>query len=299
MNDRESVRGNRVRWILQIIVGSVFVFSAYSKLIMPGLIEIILVDHGFFGERSSAAFFVRMLIAGELAIGLLFFQKYFLKQIVIPLSILFLTVFTVYLVYTGFILKDAQNCGCFGELIKMSPVESIIKNVIFIVLIVILYGKTKKEKSNFLIPVMIAVFSFAAVFVAAPIKDLKEFRFKSYSYFERKGRIDLSSGEKIIAVFNLDCEHCQQTAKQIAELEKAGKKLPEVYILFFKEGNITPQMFDRITGSNFPYAMITAKEFFDLIGNSPPRLYWIKNGDIKEIWDKDFYKKITANFLNK
>ncbi len=299
MNDRKSVRRNYFRWILQIIIGSVFVFSAYSKLVMPGLVEIILVDHSFFRDRASAAFFVRLLIAGELVIGLLFFQKSFLKQIVIPLSILFLAFFTVYLVYTGFILKDVQNCGCFGEMIKMSPVESIIKNVILIALIVTLYRIIKKEKSSFLIPAVIVISSFAAVFVAAPIKDLKEFRFQSYSYFEGKGRVDLSSGEKIIAVFNLDCEHCQQTAKQMAELEKAGKKLPEVYVLFFQEGKTTPQMFDSMTGSHFPYAMISAKEFFDLIGDSPPRLYWIKNGDIKVIWDKDFYEKITDNFLNK
>ena len=299
MDDRESVCRNYLRWILQIILGSLFVFSAYSKLVMPGLVEIILVDHGFFRDRSSAAFFVRLLIAGELVIGLLFFQKSFLKQIVIPLSILFLALFTVYLIYTGFILKDPQNCGCFGELIKMSPVESIIKNVILIALIVTLYGITKKEKDSFLIPAVIVVSSFAAVFVAAPIKDLKEFRFKSYSYFEGKGRVDLSSGEKIIAVFNLDCEHCQQTAKQMAELEKAGKKLPEIYVLFFKEGNITPQMFDSMTGSHFSYAMISAKEFFDLIGDSPPRLYWIKNGVIKEIWDNNFYKMLSNNFPNK
>ncbi|MCL6099120.1 MAG: hypothetical protein M1391_11135, partial [Bacteroidetes bacterium] len=266
MNDRKSVRRNYFRWILQIIIGSVFVFSAYSKLVMPGLVEIILVDHSFFRDRASAAFFVRLLIAGELVIGLLFFQKSFLKQIVIPLSILFLAFFTVYLVYTGFILKDVQNCGCFGEMIKMSHVESIIKNVILIALIVTLYRIIKKEKSSFLIPAVIVISSFAAVFVAAPIKDLKEFRFKSYSYFEGKGRVDLSSGEKIIAVFNLDCEHCQQTAKQMAELEKAGKKLPEVYVLFFQEGKTTPQMFDSMTGSHFPYAMISAKEFFDLIG---------------------------------
>lgn len=143
MNGRESVHMNYLRWLLQVLIGSVFVFSAYSKMIMSGLIEIILVDHGFFRDRASAAFFVRLLIAGELAIGLLFFQKNFLKQIVIPASLLFLILFT---------------------------------------------------------------------------------------------------------------------------------------------------------SSNFPYAMITAKEFFDLIGNSPLRLYWIKNGEIKEIWDKDFYEKLSSTF---
>lgn len=295
---REASGKNYLFWFLRILIGVVFVFSAYSKLIMPGLIEIILVDHGFFRDRSSAAFFVRILIGGELALGLLFFQKNFLKQVVIPLSVLFLTVFTVYLVYTGFILKDTQNCGCFGDVLKMSPIESIVKNIILIVFIVILYGITPKGKNRFVIPVAILVISFATVFVAAPIKDLKNFRFKSYSYFEGKGRVDLSTGEEIIAVFNLDCEHCQETAKEIVQLEKAGKKLPAVYALFFKEGNITPQMFNIITGSNFPYAMISAKEFFDLIGNSPPRLYWIKNGEIKKVWDDNFYKVLSTNFQN-
>ena len=294
MNNSNHTNPNYLRWILQVVIGCLFVFSAYSKLIMPGIVEIILVDHGLFKDRTTAAYFVRFLIAGELAVGLMFFQKHFLKKIVIPVSLLFLGTFTIYLVYTGFILGDTQNCGCFGELIKMSPLESIIKNIFLIALIIVLHKNSQNEKGSYFLPLIVLTISVATALVFAPIKDLKDFRFKSYSYFEGKGRVDLSSGEKIIAVFDLGCEDCQKTAKKIADLEKSGKELPEIYALFFQEGKISQTMFDEITGSHFPYTMISAKEFFDLIGNSPPRLYLLKDGKIKEYWDKNFVHHLIA-----
>ena len=42
--------------------------------------------------------------------------------------------------------------------------------------------------------------------------------------------------------------------------------------------------------------MIDMNEFLNLIGQSPPRIYWLNDGKVKEIWDKDFQKKILQNF---
>ncbi|NMB81191.1 MAG: hypothetical protein GYA14_05185, partial [Ignavibacteria bacterium] len=39
------------------------------------------------------------------------------------------------------------------------------------------------------------------------------------------------------------------------------------------------------THSNFSYHMIDANDFFNLIGNQPPRIYWLKNGKVEKYWD--------------
>ncbi len=283
---------------LQIIIGVLFLFSAYSKLISPGIFEILLIDNGIFDHRETAAFFTRLLIGSELALGLLVLQPNFLKKVIIPVIIGLLVIFTIHLSYAGFILGDTENCGCFGELIQMSPVESILKNLISIGLAIGLFRLIKTDKKSWALPLVIAIASFAFVFTVAPIKNIKDFKFSKYRYFEGKGRIDLNKGDKLLAVFNLDCEHCQETAATIAELQKDGVMLPETYALFYEEGQFTVDDFNAITQSNFPYIKIDVNAFFDLIGAAPPRIYWLQNGEVREIWDENFRKNLETNFRN-
>jgi len=282
--------------VMQIVLSFLFLLSAYSKIIMPGIVEIILVDHGIFKDRINAGYFVRLLIGGELSLGLLLLQNNYLKKLIIPATILLLTAFTIYLFYTGIIIGDKENCGCFGGLIKMSPKESILKNILMLLFSIILFKLKKKDGKKIILPVLIILISFSSVMAFAPVKNIKDFKFSKYTYFEEKGRVDLSSGDKIVAIFNLECDHCQAVSRELPKLIKKNSNIPEVYILFFKEGNTTPLMFQQITNSKFPYHIITTHEFFDLIGSSPPRLYWLKEGVVMKIWDEDFEKNITASF---
>jgi len=282
--------------ILRYIIGLVFLVSAYSKLIAPGIVEIILVDHGIVGSRETAALFVRLLVGFEFALGFLFFQPNYLKKVVLPASLLFLLGFTIYLVYTGYVLGDTQNCGCFGSMIEMLPLESIIKNIFLITGILWLYKLIKEDDNKIILPLTIFVVSVAAVFLIYPIKSEKDSKFSGYTNFIGKGRVDLSDGKIILAVYNTECEHCQELAKEINVLSKSSKKFPEFYSLFFSEGDISIDSFKVMTGYDFPYQMIDARTFFDLIGTSPPRIYLLEDGVVKETWDTDFVKKIKKKF---
>lgn len=285
--------------IIKLALGAVFIISAYAKLVAPGIVEIILVDHGLAASRETAAVYVRILIAFEFAIGLLFIQPNYLKKIVIPLATFFLGAFTAYLVYTGFILGDTQNCGCFGTAIEMSPLESIIKNVVLIVLIVILYKYSKDDKIGVTIPSILIVVSIASVFAFSPIKNSNDFKFAGYTDFIGKGRVDLSNGNKLIAILNTECDHCQDLTKKLVKMKNETDNFPELYALVFSEGDVTVDSFKTLTGFDFPYAVINAASFFDYIGSGPPRIYWLQNGIIKEYWDSDFEAEIDSNFISK
>ncbi|MBA4406936.1 hypothetical protein C0389_06650 [bacterium] len=286
---------SKISLALRIILGALFIVSAYSKFISLGLIEIILVDHGIVSTRETAAILVRILIGFEFALGILFFQPFSLKRFVIPVSSLFLAGFTIYLAYTGFILKDTQNCGCFGEMIEMSPVESILKNTVLLGLLVLLFKLCDEKKNYFVMPIITAI-AIATVFIGVPLKSQKDIKFVQYTNFVGQGRIDLSQGDKLITIMNTECDHCQFLAKDLAGMKKKMEWFPEMYTLFFSEGNISVDSFKVITNYDLPYRVIEVKEFFSLIGQSPPRIYWLRDGVVKEIWDKDFLKSITLNF---
>lgn len=286
---------SKIALALRIILGILFIVSAYSKIISPGLIEIILVDHGIAGTRESAATLVRILIGFEFALGLLFFQPFSIKRLVIPTAFLFLAGFTIYLAYTGFILKDTQNCGCFGEMIKMSPIESIIKNIALMSLLVLLF-KLSSERKKYYVPLLLIVAAIGLTFIIVPARSQKDIKFANYTTFVGQGRVDLSQGDKLIAIMNTDCDHCQQLAKELAALKKNKKSLPEIYTLFFIEGSISVDSFRAITKYDLPYRKIEVKEFLNLIGQSPPRVYWLREGAVKEIWDKDILENITEKY---
>jgi len=215
----------KISIILRVIIGCVFIFSAYTKFIAPGIIEIILIDHGIASTRELAAVIVRLLIGLEFAAGVLLLQPYFIKKLVLPFSITFMLGFTVYLFYSGFILGDNQNCGCFGSMIEMSPVESIIKNIFIILGLITIYKLSASDKKNILITVGSLIIPIAVVFLSLPIKSEKDFRFSEFTDFVGKGRTDLSEGEVLIAIYNTECDHCRDVAKSISELKNVGSML--------------------------------------------------------------------------
>ena len=287
-----SIKNIKTEFVLRIILAFVFLASAYTKVIAPGMLEIILVDHGITATRETAAVLTRLLIGFEFSLALLLLQKNYLKRIILPAVFLFLAGFTVYLIYAGFILQDNQNCGCFGAVLKMSPVESIIKNLILIAITIVLFRQTKDESKKIILPVILFLVSFPVVFAAAPIRNNKDFLFSKYTEFIEAGRVDLTQGEKLVLLFTLDCDHCQQTAKDIVELKKKYD-IPEVYVLFFQEADVTVNDFKNKTGFSAPYKILPGEEFFEMIGTNPPRCYRVKNGKILEFWDSRIKEKLT------
>jgi len=52
----------------------------------------------------------------------------------------------------------------------------------------------------------------------------------------------------------------------------------------------------RFPPASFPYAYIDVYMFFDLRGNSPPRIYYLREGKVEAIWDKDLVLKFQETF---
>ena len=128
------MKKENLSWILRLIISALFIVSAVAKLYPSPYFAIStfevkqLYPLGF--SEGFAPYFSRILIGIEFALGIAILLKDYLKKITIPATILLLAVFTIHLSYTTFVSGNAGNCGCFGELIPMTPVEAIIKNII-------------------------------------------------------------------------------------------------------------------------------------------------------------------------
>jgi len=280
--------------ILQLLLGITFLFSAYTKAVGPGFFEITLMDQGIAPDRIIASYLARFFIGLEFALGFLMLLPFYVKRLM-QFTFFLLGGFTLHLIYLWSI-GDTDNCGCFGEMISMTPEQSIIKNMIMLAIAFVVFRKAQTKKIKIIIPIVFSAATIISMWIILPIPNHKEFPFESFTHFETRGRVDLSSGENLVAIFNLDCEHCQQAATELGELERNQENFPELYVLYFQEGSTTVEDFESITQSSFPYDLIEVNTFFDLIGDSPPRVYYLKDGKVLGIWDLNILGNIVNTF---
>lgn len=162
-------------WSLRILIFILFMLSAIAKLVPVWAFEKQLVDLQLF-TWCQAPYVARFIIAVEIAIGIAILQNHLIRRVVIPVTILLLLAFCVHLsiqIYEFGAMNG--NCGCFGQLIPMTPLEALIKNIITIAILVYLYKNvTEKVPGKWLIPVILFFISVVAVFLLFPFKSCSE-----------------------------------------------------------------------------------------------------------------------------
>lgn len=174
--EKNSFVNKQLPIIIKVLMAFMFLLSAVAKLYpspnlaLPTFEIKQLLPMGF--SETSAAYFSRILIGCELALGVLLLQKNYFKRLVIPVSFLMLLVFSVHLTYEIISTGNSGNCGCFGSLLPMSPLQAVIKNIIGMGLLIFLYLKTDKatDRLNFSFLAAITFASILAVFLVGPMQ---------------------------------------------------------------------------------------------------------------------------------
>ena len=178
-----TTREKYVPIAIRISIAFLFLLSAVAKLYPSPYFAIStfevkqLYPLGFSGD--IAPYFSRILIGIEFALGVLLLQKHYLRKLVIPATLLMLAVFTTHLSIVTF--QDggnSGNCGCFGSLLPMTPIEAILKNIVAMVLLVVLLKvmpKKDESKSNFWVLSTTTLAFILLLFMLAPIQAKSNF----------------------------------------------------------------------------------------------------------------------------
>ncbi len=165
-----------ISWSIRIVVALLFLVSAIAKLYPSPYFAIStfevkqLYTLGF--SDTLAPYFSRILIGIEFALGFLMLSNHFLKRITIPATVGLLSVFIIHLSYVTFLSGgNSGNCGCFGELIPMTPIEAIIKNIIAVGLLIWLWKISENDKkSNIWMLTTVTLACILGLFMLAPMK---------------------------------------------------------------------------------------------------------------------------------
>ena len=139
----------------RLILSFLFVFGAVSKLVsMPffdGMVAELLLGENYYDHPSGMLWiqwFTRILVAAELVLGIAILQNKWFKSLVLPATLGMLVIFTIHLFYEGFKQVNGfteGNCGCFGDILPMTNLESIMKNVIGMAIGVFIWFKYNKD----------------------------------------------------------------------------------------------------------------------------------------------------------
>ncbi len=140
--------------IIRFLVGALFIFSGYVKLVDP--IGSQYKFQEYFSESvlniefliPYALPFAILLIIAEIGLGVFLLLGYKPKFTIWSLFIL--TLIFLFLTWYSAYYDKVTDCGCFGDAIKLSAWETFYKNVILLPMIAFLIWKAKAIKTIFL-----------------------------------------------------------------------------------------------------------------------------------------------------
>lgn len=280
---------------ISILLGAVFIFSAYTKLYPIEPFEYTFVEMGA-ANWQTAPFVARFFIGLEFLIGGLLVLNIKVKT-TYKIAAASLLLFSVYLVGLIIIVGNKGNCGCFGNYFYMTPWQALIKNAIMLGLILLLY----KYHSGFHFKWVNVLFYLLLVvaFVLPHILNYVDFGYSQAYLFKHeeayKLELDslysqaqintppqsLRSGKHILAFMSLTCPHCRVAAKKMKIL-KTRNPVISIYFALNGDREILPAFFEDTKATNIPYCILNGRNFVLLGGLDMPAIYLVNNSIVEK-----------------
>ena len=304
---------NKILLVLRLFVGCLFLFSAYAKLhpmeMMKGITTFEtnhLIPMGF--SEISAPYFSRFIIGVEFFIGITLLFNYYLKRLIIPLSIIIITAFSIHL-FTQ--IGSSENCGCNGELLPMKPWQALIKNAITFIILIFMYKKSDRNRGSFSNVIILFLTISTIMFAIFPSSSRSEnVMMSSFSSYVKAEGFDINQERKILCFFDAGCEHCQEAAKELKDLSVQINDFPQVHIIFSNTEEYKIPEFFEIVGKEFSYQVMEyyIEEEGEMIvnsyaevmhGYSNPAVIYLENGNQMRFYDGEGNNKFNPEELRK
>ncbi|MCC6187290.1 MAG: hypothetical protein IT256_09080 [Chitinophagaceae bacterium] len=281
-----------IGFLLLLLMGGVFIFSAVTKFVSIEPFEWTFMDMGL--PNSFSFFLARFFIGFEFLLGLFMVGHLYLKKITYPVTNLFLVAMTIYLVIILATKGNEVDCGCFGDMLPMSPLVSIIKNIVLIA-VTILLSKIHTVKPYRFQPIIatlggVAMMAIPFIFVPYSQKPSPLKIDALYHDSEKAPKIDLRKGKHLVAFMSLGCPHCRHAAVVFEKIYTADSTIPIFMILDGQPEN-AKDFFDETKSEKVPHIIYSNHDaFIKMAGHYVPQIFWVKDG-IKE-------RKLTYVQLN-
>lgn len=283
-------------FVISSLMGFVFLFSGYTKLYPIEPFEYTFVDLGV-GGWFLAPFIARFMIGLEFLIGFLLIFGLYIKSFTAKLTIASLVFFSVYLIFLMLSDGNNGNCGCFGQVLIMTPLQALIKNAVMLLISIAIYkyysgfefGKIGKWLFGALF-----IFSFALPHIlnyvdfsysqAYLTKQEDHFKLELDSLYKNakihKVPKTLSTGKHVIAFMSMSCPHCRIAAKKMRLIKEQNPNI-SLYLVLNGEYNMLNTFFNDTKARNIDYCVLNGKNFIYLSGLELPVIYLVNNSIVE------------------
>ena len=280
-------------YALRFLVGGFFIFSGIIKLYPIESFELTLVDTSIIPWALSS-WISRGLVAIEIFLGLgLFVNSKYLNKVLLATVSLTLF-FSVYLVLLWFTRGNNVDCGCLGDLISMTPIESLIKNAILVLVLLFLMKANRGfQKTYKWIILGLAVSAIATPFILNPIQLGRQTPGQeNFPYplnvsiipdeVRAKVPLNLEKDTYLLAFMSTTCKHCRVAARKLS-LANSRMSLPSIH-LFLIGPPEEIAAFQEESNSNFQYTFFKDNAFFKFCNGTLPTLIYVQNGQVQNKW---------------
>jgi thiol-disulfide isomerase/thioredoxin len=128
-------------------------------------------------------------------------------------------------------LGRTDSCHCFGDFLQLDPKQSLIKNVVLIVLLLSIYKMESRETPfRWLILCLAVMASSIGVFVASlpdnlttnadPEQNLQMELFDEMLDDAPLDSLNLKEGKQVVCFFSTGCEYCQMAARKLSLMQQ-------------------------------------------------------------------------------
>jgi hypothetical protein len=280
---------------LTILLGLVFIFSGLTKLYPVELFELTLIDLKV-SNWVTAPIISRLMIATEFFLGALLILNFNLRKFTLKATIAMLVVFTIYLTIQIAVEGNNGNCKCFGNVLIMSPLESIIKNLVMLGVAVVLFIWHKGFVLPFkkLIMIVVLLASLSMPFILNPPDFIMAYQSRPetvgykmnldtlYNSTDiQKPVVELRNGKHIIAFMSLTCRHCRIGAYKMHIIKKQRPEVSMYLVLNGDKSKLEP-FFADTKANNIPYIMLLGERFTNLAGYVMPAIFLVNNSVVEQ-----------------
>jgi hypothetical protein len=216
------------------------------------------------------------------------------------LALVLMTFLTVWSIKTG----KAEDCGCYGDVIKLSMWQSIALNAVYFSLVAIAWASHPAAGNETWKLITVAVFAVTIAIVSRISLERqistgrRLFQSKSPLKAGRQwesswaGNAKLEAGDNLVAFLGPSCPYCKDWVRVLNVIHSTDA-LPPVTAIFGARSEAIRQFVEE-TGARVPITTISARKLNRLAPGVPTTVL-IENGRIKEVWAG----RMTAAFRNR
>jgi len=275
---------------LRMALGAFFIVSAVGKLLSIDEFEIYLFSYDVLSLRASM-FMARVVIVCEALVGIGLIANVW-NRFVNVCSLLMMAGFTVFLCLSA-LAGRTDSCHCMGSMIEMNPQQSIVKNAVLIVLLLVA-ARAKpwswKPRWYVWLPVVLAptigvfVLSAPDSWLFGPAEELYN-REELEHAMAPEGElhpVGLEEGRHVVAFLSPGCAFCQMADEKLTHICQRNNLDEEAFVCFVPtmDSTLSPLSIDTVSFLHKSYRL-TNMTFALITYGQRPMVFLMDDGEVK------------------